>query len=222
MKKVVKKQLKEDEFVSTMTKIMRFFQARTKEVLIGLAAVVFLGLVYAGVRFVRTQQVKKESRLISELLELRSTLSSKPENLASVEKITGNGKYARLGYVLLATYWTENGDLEKARESLEKVKSTPQDFIYFQARDLLAQVNALQKNYDRAVSLFTEIEKAKPKTYPLDSVLYHKAEALEAKGDKPEALALYKKIQEQFPQSYFGYDAAEKARKIEAAQQPSL
>jgi len=217
MKKVIKKQLKEDEFVSTMTKIMHFFQVRIKEILVGIAAIAAVLLLYTGVRFIQAQQVKKESRLLSQLLELRSTLSSKPENLASLEKIAGRGKYARLGYVLLATHWVENNDLEKAKESLGKIPSAPKDFIYFQGQDLLAQINALQKNYDQAIAMFTEIEEAKPKAYSLDVVLFHKAEALEAKGDKPEALALYKKIQDEFPQSYFGYDAAEKARKIETA-----
>jgi predicted negative regulator of RcsB-dependent stress response len=218
MKKVIKKQLKEDEFVSTMTKIMHFLQTRAKEMLIGIAAIAVAGLLYTGIRLIQAQQVKKESRLLSQLLELRATLSSEPENLAELEKLSGNGKYARLGHVLLATHWVENGDLEKAKESLGKVPSTPRDFIYFQARDLLAQVNALEKNYDQAITLFAEIEEAKPKAYTLDAVLFHKAEALEAKGDKPEALILYKKLQEEYPQSYFGYDAAQKARKIEAAQ----
>jgi predicted negative regulator of RcsB-dependent stress response len=217
MKKVVKKQLKEDEFVSTMTKIWRFIQARTKEILVAVAAVVFIVLLYAGVRLIRAQQVRKESRLITQLLELRSTSNAKPENLAALEKMAGSGKYARLGYVLTATYWVEKGDLEKAKESLGKIKPAPQDFIYFQARDLLAQVNAMQKDYDQAIAIYTKIEEAKPKDYCLDAVLFHKAEAFEAKGSKPEALAVYKKIQEQFPQSYYGYDAAERARKIEAA-----
>lgn len=217
MKRVVKKQLKEDEFVSTITKIWRFLQARTREIIIGVAVVIFLGLLYAGVRFIRAQQIRKESRLITQLLELRSTSNAKPENLAALEKMAGNGKYARLGYVLMATYWVEKGDLGKAVESLGKIKASPQDFIYFQAQDLLAQVNAVQKDYDRAIAIYTKIEEAKPKDYCLDAVMFHKAEALEAKGSKPEALAVYKKIQEQFPQSYYGYDAGTRARKIEAA-----
>jgi len=222
MKKVVKKQLKGDEFVSTMTKIMHFFQTRTKEILIGVAAVVFIGLLYSGVRFLRAQQIKKESRLITQLLELRSTSNAKPENLAALEKVAGNGKYARLGHVLTATYWVEQGNLEKAKESLGKIKPSPQDFIYFQAQDLLGQVNVMQKDYDRAIAVYAKIEEAKPKDYCLDAVLFHKAEALEAKGSKPEALAAYKKIQEQFPQSYYGYDAGERARKIEGAQPAAL
>jgi predicted negative regulator of RcsB-dependent stress response len=217
MKKVVKKQLKGDEFVSTMNNIWSFLQARAKEILIGVAVLVFIGFLYAGVRFIRAQQIRKESRFISQLLELRSTSGAKPENLAALEKISGSGKYARLGYVLTATYWVEKGDLERAKESLGKIKPSPQDFIYFQARDLLAQVSAMQKDYDQAIGIYTKIEEAKPKDYCLDAVLFHKAEALEAKGSKPEALAVYKKIQEQFPQSYYGYDAAERARKIEAA-----
>jgi predicted negative regulator of RcsB-dependent stress response len=217
MKKIVKKQLKEDEFVSTMTKIMRFLEARTKEIIIGVAVIVFIGLLYAGIRLIRAQQIRKESRLISQLLELRSTSSAKPENLAALEKLAGKGKYARLGHVLTATYWVEKGDLEKAKESLGRINASPQDFIYFQAQDLLAQINAMQKDYDQALAIYTKIEEAKPKDYCLDAVLFHKAEALEARGSKPEALAVYKKIQEQFPQSYYGYDAAERARKIEAA-----
>lgn len=217
MKKVVKKQLKEDEFVSTMNKVVKFLQARLKLILIGLAVVAAAGVLYAGVRFIQAQQVRKESRLISELLELRSTLATKPESVAELEKLSGGGKYARLGYVLLATHWVETGDLAKARETLEKIRSAPRDFIYFQARDLLGQVSALEKNYDQAIALFSEIEEDKPESYSLDAVLFHKAETHEAKGDTEEALALYKRLQEDYPQSYFGYDAAERARKIEAA-----
>jgi predicted negative regulator of RcsB-dependent stress response len=217
MKKVVKKQLKEDEFVSTMTKIMQFLKKRTKEIIVGAAAVALVALVYSGVRFVRLQQARKESRLITQMLELRSTAAVKPENLAALEKMAGNGKYARLGYVLSATYWVEQGDLAKAKESLTKIKPSPQDFIYFQAQDLLGQVEALEKDYDQAIAVYSKIEEAKPKDYCLDAVLFHKAEALEAKGSRAEALAAYKKLQGDFPQSYYGYDAGERARKIEAA-----
>jgi predicted negative regulator of RcsB-dependent stress response len=217
MKKVVKKQLKEDEFVSTMTKIVRFFEEHTKKILIGVAVVAGLALLFAGARFLQVQRARKESRVLSQLIELRSTAAAKPENLAALEKLAGNGKYARLGYVQTATYWVEKGDLQKAAESLARVKLSPRDFIYYQAQDLLAQINVLKKDYDQAIAIYTKIEQAKPKEYVLDAVLFHKAEALEAKGSKPEALALYKKIQEDFPQSYYGYDAAQRVRKLEPA-----
>jgi predicted negative regulator of RcsB-dependent stress response len=221
MKKVVKKQLKEDEFVSTMTKIVRFFEEHVKEILLGVAGVALIVLLFLGVRLIQIQHVRKESRVLSQMLELRSTAASKPENLAALEKMTGNGKYARLGFVLTATYWVERGDLAKAAESLGKIKASPKDFIYYQSQDLLAQIDAMKKDYDQAIAIYAKIEEAKPKDYCLDAVLFHKAEVLEAKGSKPEALALFKKIQENFPQSYYGYDAAERVRKIEPGASPA-
>jgi hypothetical protein len=40
---------------------------------------------------------------------------------------------------------------------------------------------------------------------------------LEKKGDRAEALKVFKKIQEEYPQSYYGYDAGLRARKLEPA-----
>jgi predicted negative regulator of RcsB-dependent stress response len=218
MKKVVKKQLKEDEFVSTLTKILRFIEKRTKELIIVAAAIVFLVLLYFGLRFIQAQNVKKQSLLLSQLLELRSELGTKPENVAKLEQLAGKGKFSRLAYVFTATYWVEQGDLEKAKASLAKLQPEPKDFVYYEAQDLLAQVNSLEKNYDGAIAIYKKIEEAKTKSYPLDVVLFHKAEALEGKGEKQEALMVYKKVQQDFPQSYYGFDAVEKVRKLEAAQ----
>jgi predicted negative regulator of RcsB-dependent stress response len=172
--------------------------------------------VYGGVRFVGQQAARKESRVLGELLRLRSELSAKPENLAQLEKLAGSKKYSRLAYILMATHWVEKGELAKAQESLAKIGSSPRDFIYYQAQDLAGRVFALQKEYDKALAVFQKIEEDEPGDYCLEPVLFHKAETLEKKGDRSAALAVYKKIQEQFPQSYLGYDAAERARKLEA------
>jgi predicted negative regulator of RcsB-dependent stress response len=218
MKKVVKKQLKGDEFVSTLNKILRFVETRTKELIIVAAAVVFFVLLYLGLRLIQAQNVKKESLLLSQLLELRSELATKPENITKLEQLAGKGKYSRLAYVFTATYWVEKGDLEKAKASLARLQAEPKDFVYYQAEDLLAQVNFLEKNYDQAIAIYKRIEEAKPKVYPLDVVLYHKAEVLEGKGEKQEALTVYRKVQQDFPQSYYGFDAGEKVKKLESAQ----
>lgn len=217
MKKVIKKQLKGDEFVSTLTKIFQFIKNRTKEITIVAVAIVFFILLYLGLRFIQAQNLKKESQLLSQLLELRSELATNPENVVKLEQMAGSGKFSRLAYVLMATYWVEKGDLEKAKATLGKIQTEPRDFLYYQAGDLLAQVNSMEKNYDQAIAIYKKIEEEKPKDYALDVILYHKAEALEGKGEKHEALTVYKKVQEEFPQSYYGFDAAEKVRKLEAA-----
>jgi len=215
MKRVIKKQLKEDEFVSTLTKVFRFVQKRTREISIAAAALGFIALLYAGLRLVQANNIKKESRMVTRLLDLRADLNTKPENLAEMEKLAGTGKFARLAYVLIATHWVEQGDLEKAKASLAKVGDGAKDFIHYQAQDLLAQILVREKGYDKAIAIYDQIFKENPKDYGLDVVLFHKAEALEGKGETKEAVAVYKKIQEDFPQSYFGYDASGKIRKLE-------
>ncbi len=216
MKRVIKKQLKEDEFVSTLTKIFRFVQKRSREMIIAAAAVAFIALLYAGLRLIQANNVKKESRMVTRLLDLRSNLNTKPENLVEMENLAGKGKFARLAYVLTATHWVEQGDLEKAKAALAKVGDGAKDFIHYQAQDLLAQILSREKEYDKAIAIYDQIFKENPKDYGLDVILFHKAEALEGKGEMKEAVAVYKKIQEDFPQSYYGFDASGKARKLES------
>jgi tetratricopeptide (TPR) repeat protein len=222
MKKVVKKQLKEDEFVSTMTKVFEFAKRRRREIIIVAAAGVFFILLYAGLRFLQAQNTKKEGELLSRMLELRTELGQDPAKLAELKQMAGRGKFARFAFVIEATYWMEKGELDKAKEALATLPPEPRDFIYYQAQDLLGQINLLEKNYDQAVAIYQKLEEAKPKEYGLDVILFHKAEALEGKGDRQAALALYKDIQEKYPQSYYGFDASERVKKIESATPPSL
>jgi len=222
MKKVIKKQLKEDELVSTMTKVVNFVKGRTREIMLVAIGLAFLFLLYLGLRFIQAQNADKETRLVSDLLELRTEFKTNPEKIEELRRLAGRGKFSRLAYILEATYWVEQGELAKAEEALVRIAPKPRDFIYYQAQDLLGQVHFFKKDYDQAIAVFQKIEEENPREYGLDVILYHKAEALEAKGDKEAALAVYKAIREKFPQSYYGFDAIERARKIESAVQPSL
>ncbi len=222
MKKAIKKQLKEDEFVSSMTKFINFLKKRTREIIILSAGLVIVVLLYIGLRFIQAENMKKESETLSQLLTLKAELKTNPEKLADLAKLAGKGKFSRLGYIIEATYWVEKGELEKAEEVLVKFSPQPKDFLYFQAQVLLGQVHFYRKNYDRAIAIFEKIEEEKPEDYGLEVILYHKAEALEAKGEREAALAVYKSIQEKFPQSYYGFDASERARKLESSAPPSL
>jgi predicted negative regulator of RcsB-dependent stress response len=215
MKKIKKRQLKEDELVSTFNKFVRIVKSRTKEI-VGIAVfIVIIVLLFAGYKLIRAQNLSKESQIASQILKLRAELDSNSQNLAKLENMAGKGKYSRLAYILLATYWMEKGDLAKAQSSLEKMPEKPKDMLYYQAQDMLGQITAQNKNYDKAIAIYKKIEKENPKEYSLDVVLYHQAEALEKKGDKEAALALYKKIQAEFPQTYYGDDASQKVTKLE-------
>ena len=61
-----------------------------------------------------------------------------------------------------------------------------------------------------------KIEEEDPKEYSLAVILFHRAEVLEEKGEIEEALAFYKRVQEEFPQAYYSFDASQKIKELEA------
>ncbi len=215
MKRIKRKQLKEDEFVTTVNKIIRFIKERTKELVALAVLILVVFLIFVGMKFVRRENKKKESLLLTQILNLHSKLNDNQENVAKLEELAGGGKFSRLGYILLATYWMENGDYDKAQTYLEKIPEGRKDIFYYQAQDLLAQVHFKRKDYDKAIEIYKKIEEEDPKDHSLDVILFHRAEVHEEKGEVEEALALYKKVQEEFSQTFYGFDASQKIRKLE-------
>jgi predicted negative regulator of RcsB-dependent stress response len=215
VKRIKRKQLKKDELVSTVNKIIRFVKARTKGLMVLVVLIAVLLLIFTGLKFVTGENKKKESRLLTQIINLHAELNDTPENVARLEELAGGGKFSRLAYLLLATYCLENGDHDKAQGYLEKMPERRKDILYYQAKDLLAQIYFKRKNYDKAIEIYKKIEDEDPKDHSLDVILFHRAEVHEEKGEFEEALVLYKKIQEEFSQTFYGYDAAEKIRKLE-------
>ena len=174
MKRQLKKQLKEDEFVSGFARIMHFAKVWERELIIAGAMALAVVLLFLGFQFLRSQQNAKDSRAAGEILDLRADLAKTPQNAAKLEQIAAKGgKYARVASNSLATYWIEQGDLDKAQALLAAVKETPKDFIYYQVQDLIAQTAILRGEYDKAIAILKMIEDAKPKVYLLDAVLFH-------------------------------------------------
>jgi len=215
VKRIKRKQLKEDELVSTVNKIIRFFKVRTKGFVALVVLIAAFLLIFAGLKLVTGENRKKESRLLTQIINLHAELNNNPENVARLEELAGDGKFSRLAYLLLATYCVENGDHDKAKSYLEKMPERRKDLLYYQAKDLLAQIHFKRKNYDKAIEIYKKIEDEDPKDHSLDVIFFHRAEVHEEKGEFEEALVLYKKIQEEFSQTFYGYDAAEKIKKLE-------
>jgi len=215
MKRKKRRQLKEDELVTTVNKIAIFLRKHTRELLAFGILVVLILVIIIGARFVRLHSTKKENRMLAQILQVSSELNENPENVAKLEELAGNGKFTRVAHILLATYWIENGDLDKAAASLEEMKKSKKDFLYYRSRDLMAAIQFKRKNYDEAIEIYKKIEKEKPKDFSLEVILFHRAEVHEEKGEKEEALTLYKRIMDEFPQTYYSMDASQRIEKLE-------
>lgn len=214
MKRKLRRRLKEDELVTTFNKILRFVKKRSRELIAVGITIVLVVLIIAGMRLIKAQSIKRESRVLGQILDLHSKLGENPENVKKLEGMAGKGKFSRLAYLLLAGYWVENGDLDKAEQSLQNISDGKKDLFYYQAQDLLAQIYIKKGAFDKAIDIYKRIEEENPEDYTLDAILFHQAEALEQKGKTQEALALYKKVQEEYPQTFFGYDASQKVQKL--------
>jgi len=215
MKRIKRKELKKDEFVSTINKVVLFFGERKKEFMALGVLFLFVILIFIGFRLARVRSNKRENRLLTQIIELSSELNDNPENVAKLEELAGKGKFTRLAYIFLATHFLEKGDYDQAAISLERMKKSKKDIFYYKAQDLLAQIQVKRKNYDKAIDIYKKIEEENPKEYSLDVILFHRAEVYEEKGEIEEALSLYQKIKEDFPLTNYGADASQKIIKLE-------
>jgi len=215
MKRVMRKRLKEDEFVSTLTKIFDFAKKRSRELMLGAAVLAIILLAILVSNTIKAQSVKRDSRLLADILEISSQLKENPDKVAGLEALAGNGKFARIAYLKLASYWIEQGDSGKAKSYLENVPDNRKDITYYQAQDMLAQIFIRDEEYDRAIAIYKTIEEQDRKDYALDAVLFHMAEAHEGKGELDKALELYKRVQDEYSQTFYGYDASRKVTELE-------
>jgi len=215
MKRIKRKRLKEDEFVSTMAKVVNYAKGHTREITAVASALLVIVAVLIVVRWVQARTASRHSRLLGEILEISAQLKENPGRLAELEKLAGEGKYSRMAYIKLAAYHIEKGETEKARDYLGKIPAREKDLLYYQSRDMLAQILVTEGAYDQAIEIYKKIEEEKPEDFALDIALFHEAQAYEKKGDDEEALVLYRRIQEEYAQTYFGLEAAQKVGELE-------
>jgi tetratricopeptide (TPR) repeat protein len=216
MKRTERHHLKEDEMAHGVHWLVAFFEKYKREISIVTGAVVFAAIVFFGLLLLRSGARSAQNRAIGAVTALAAEAGQKPEKLADLEKLAAKGRTSRLANLELARYWAEKSDWAKADSFLNRLPAAPKDLLYYQAQDLKGQVAVGRKDFDAALAIYKKMAEEKPKAYPLDAALFHQAQALELKGDIAAAVDLYKKIQADYPQSYFGYEASLKAGKLEA------
>jgi len=217
MKRTERRQLKENELATGLSRFVRWAKKHEKKfmaIALGLVVLLVLGI---SVKLLRDYQKSREAGYLSQVLSLKAELAQKPENLARLEELSRKRSYGRIASLVLATYYLEKNDLDKAEQVLSAVKDRGRDLVHYQILDLYTQVQVRRGNYDRAIEIYRQIEKEKPGDYPLDVVLFRLAEAYEKKGSNDQALSLYRELQSSYQNTYYGYQAAMKMMKLETA-----
>lgn len=214
MKRAERHHLKEDEMQTGLNWFVHFYETWRKEIAIGACVVGVAVLVFGGLLLVRSHSRSVQSRAVGQVLDLSESLETAPDNLARLEALAKSGASARPACLELAAYWAGKGDYAKAETYLGRIPASPKDLLYYQAEDLKGQALVKKNEFDKAIALYRKIQDEKPKTYPLDVVLFHLGEAYELKGQKKEALDIYSKLQAEYGQTYYGYSAALKTGRL--------
>ena len=214
MKRTERHHLKEDEMAHGLSWLAEFFNKYKRETLIVAGAVVFAAVVFSALLIVRAHGRSVQSRAIGEVGDLAAAAVDKPEKLADLENLAGKARTARLANLELARYWAERGDWAKAESFAGRIPDGRKDLLHFQAEDLKAQIALGRKDFDKAIAIYKKAIDEKPEAYPVDALLFHLAESHELKGETQAAIDLYKKLQEEHAQSYYGYEASLKASRL--------
>jgi len=217
MKRTERKQLKEDELATGLNRFLKWAKQHEKEFMALAIGLVVILVIIVAVNLIINYQRSKEATYLSEVLALKADLENKPENLVKLQEMSRKTRYGRIASLTLASYYLEKNDLQKAEEVLAGMKDKGKDLIHYQILDLYAQIKIQEKQYDEAINLYRQIEKEKPKSYPLDVVLFHLAEIYEKKGEKQKALEVYQNLQTNYQNTYYGYQGALKAMQLETS-----
>lgn len=207
MKRTERHHLKEDGFVAWTNRFVQFTQQWKKEMATALGVVLVLAAGYALLVVVQAQQAKKQSRILGEIIRLTEGEELDAPALEKLEELSGRGRFARVGYLHLAGYWLGKGDLDKAESYADRISGPRGDLVSAQARVLQARIHVLRGEFEPALEIYRRLEREKPRGFPLDAVLFEYAETLEKSGEKSLAGDLYRRLAEEYAQTFFGYEA---------------
>lgn len=222
-RRITRKQLKKnDEFVSTMDRLIRKFSDYWKQTLIGIGAfllIVFLWWVFS--QWSGSRQDKASAMLSSAIKAFQQAqtdngagddIRAQFEKIVSAYGRTDEGDMARL-YV--ARMDLDAGKVDKARNTLVKVKGKHHgDAIgRIAALDLLH----LQINSGQGAEVAKELEKmvvGRDTTLPRDVALFELGQVYLEEQKTEQAREYFQKIIDDFPNSPYSTKAKEKLKRL--------
>ncbi len=236
MKKELKKQIKEDELLGGIDLAWRWTLANQKLARTGLVAIVVALVLAGGVSFLRGRRDALavsafEAAMLIYETPYASELSGPPEDwvapfASKADKFTkaaaafdgverghpahALGRRARYYAALCRIELGDGGAASKALKSLTDAQpaSSLEGAL---ARVALADLQRRSNAWDGAVEAYRVLVEDKSLALPRDYVLLSLASCLEGANRTTEAVASYRRLYEQFPESVYAQEAQRRA-----------
>jgi len=236
-KKLSRKELlRQDEFLTTFEKTQQFWEEHRNLILIGAGAVVAaIVLIVGGVSFLKAREVKAAAALSEALrpfhgtvlgqqtdprdqgeqMQFSSSIEKYQQSLSAMDGVidsygaTESGKVARL---YRAHSLFNLGRYSDAREAYRSFReSAGPGYLSGLALMNIALCQKMEGDLSGAAVTFQDlVNSAAEHQYPLDSALCALAECRLDRGQTDQAVTLFRRVVDEFPESAYRYVAEEK------------
>jgi tetratricopeptide (TPR) repeat protein len=238
----LKRQIKEDEFVSTLERVVMWANARRDEVRIAAGVVVVLGAAAAAFFYFQGQRAREAESAYQEALDIwRAPVEA--ELPPSADKPTGqvfataDEKYksAAAAFEGVERRYPSRPEAESARyyaalcrERLKQYDEAEKGLKALAdrkagtrleptvARIALADLYRQRGQVDKAVESYRAVVADRDFPFPRDYALMSLAATLEQANRLAEARASYKRLTEDFPASVYAAEAKRRAERLQA------
>ena len=236
-RKITRKEMKQDEFVSTVGRITLWVEEHLSTLLWGAAAVVVvIGLGYGFVSWLNSRAIEAHGAL-SVVVETYSapvgsavpqdprqaTFATEEDKFRTVLLLADGviqnhgssdaGQLARLYRGLAAFELEEN---EAARGDFDKfLAGNASHFLAPLARRKLAEMDERAGNLDQACDAYRQLTQQATAVLPEELSLMDLARCLAAKGEREESGATYQRILDDVPAAVYVTEARNALRKLE-------
>jgi predicted negative regulator of RcsB-dependent stress response len=208
MKRKEREHLKEDPFQQFIQKVLAIFNQYKKLILIGLGAVVAIGIIIAAAAVIQSLSVGSENRLYAEAVKIKNdeTLSVE-QKIEKLGQMPGKSGISASVKLFLASLYFEKGDLEKSKEALNGFSKSKYQLINDQKTLLEADILIASGKTKEALELLNKLVSSSRVEVAKDYVLLKMAR-IQAKMDQGEAaINNLNKIIDDYPQSFYSYEA---------------
>ncbi len=222
-RRITRKQMKKDEFVSTVSKIAMYIEEHWQLFAYGIGAIAVNILIIFSTVYYLNYKEENLVRVLNQGIEyFHAPISvESDQNIASIEPTFKTEKeryqealkifqqileeaprsrvaalalyYSGLSHFHLEMYPEASKDLE------EFIAQAEETLLRDVARSSLAQAYSRGDNYEASARVWSELAEDQTSLYPQADALLHLAEAKAAQGKTEEAMDIYKRIVNEFP-----------------------
>ena len=234
--RITRREIKHDEFVTTVGKITGWVEANSRLLLVGAACAVGLFLAGYGIFAWRESRYMRAEAALGRVTEAfhatvggdapgdEAFATDAERYAAAVERAdevitsygsTPAGQRARY-YRALALY--DGGQLDPAREAFDDFLARHSDhFLAPFARWKLGQIRERQGDLEGACDAYRELLEVEVPEFPNEVAYLDLARCLRSMGESVQAADTYRRMLDQYPESLYANDARQQLVEIEGS-----